>query len=50
MTREDRLSAKKTETDHYVIAFENAELAEWFMQAIEERSGQFLPALAEAEQ
>src|SRR5580700_4674005 len=30
------------------IAFDDAELNEWLMQAIEEGSGQFLPALAEA--
>lgn len=31
-----------------VIAFDDTELNEWLMQAIEESSGQFLPALAEA--
>ncbi len=31
-----------------LIAFNDAELTEWLMQAIEESSGQFLPALAEA--
>jgi hypothetical protein len=31
-----------------VIAFDDTELNEWLMQAIEEGSGQFLPALAEA--
>lgn len=30
------------------IAFDDAELNEWLMQAIEESSEQFLPALAEA--
>jgi hypothetical protein len=48
MTREVQPSAEKTKTDHYVIAFEDTELAEWLMQAIEERFGQFLTALAEA--
>lgn len=31
-----------------VIAFEDMELNEWLIQAIEEGAGQFLPALAEA--
>jgi hypothetical protein len=31
-----------------VIAFDDTELNEWLMRAIEEGSGQFLPALAEA--
>ena len=31
-----------------VIAFEDIELNEWLIQAIEEGAGQFLPALAEA--
>jgi hypothetical protein len=31
-----------------VIAFDDKELNEWLMQATEERTGQFLPALAEA--
>ena len=31
-----------------MIAFDDTELNEWLMQAIEEGSGQFLPALAEA--
>ena len=32
----------------YVIAFEDAELNDWLIQAIDEGPGQFLPALAEA--
>ncbi len=31
-----------------MIAFEDAELNDWLIQAIEEGPGQFLPALAEA--
>jgi hypothetical protein len=46
--RRTKILVERTPWEAHVIAFEDSELSEWLIQAIEEDPGQFLRALAEA--